>query len=239
MDLSNETIKDLFYKQIRDLTLRSLDSFDLQFSGKLLEKWGDSYGRRIRTSRTINYGKNGTAPNILGQNESIKYQQIVNLIQPTSDSSESSKYIQELNDLLSNASTGQNQSYQLPQLYQTTVNNNSWRTNQEITRVVYQSLESKLKNAPDALHKDDVAIAILTTIALNQGVKFNSLNKFYDAQSNLIRQLRELFDDKNYTNNQIHNAFKGLLKEKYVAQGYREPDTLVLAATSKIDQYLK
>tara|TARA_Y100000310_G_scaffold343975_1_gene454321 strand:+ start:3855 stop:3974 length:120 start_codon:yes stop_codon:yes gene_type:complete len=38
MDMSNETIKDLFYKQIRDLTLRNLDSFDLQFSGKLLEK---------------------------------------------------------------------------------------------------------------------------------------------------------------------------------------------------------
>ena len=38
MDLSNETIKDLFYKQIRELTLRSQDSFDLQFSGKLLEK---------------------------------------------------------------------------------------------------------------------------------------------------------------------------------------------------------
>lgn len=38
MDLSNETIKDLFYRQIRELTLRSLDSFDLQFSGKLLEK---------------------------------------------------------------------------------------------------------------------------------------------------------------------------------------------------------
>jgi len=38
MDLSNETIKELFYKQIRDLTLRKQDSFDLQFSGKLLEK---------------------------------------------------------------------------------------------------------------------------------------------------------------------------------------------------------
>jgi len=38
MDLSKETIKDLFYKQVRDLTLKSLDSFDLQFSGKLLEK---------------------------------------------------------------------------------------------------------------------------------------------------------------------------------------------------------
>jgi len=38
MDLSNETIKDLFYKQIKELTLRSIDSFDLQFSGKLLEK---------------------------------------------------------------------------------------------------------------------------------------------------------------------------------------------------------
>jgi hypothetical protein len=38
MDLSNETIKDLFYKQIKELTLSSIDSFDLQFSGKLLEK---------------------------------------------------------------------------------------------------------------------------------------------------------------------------------------------------------
>jgi|TARA_B100001964_G_scaffold89980_1_gene101103 hypothetical protein len=38
MDISNETIKDLFYKQIRELTLRNIDSFDLQFSGKLLEK---------------------------------------------------------------------------------------------------------------------------------------------------------------------------------------------------------
>ena len=38
MDLSNETIKDLFYEQIKKLTLRSLDSFDLQFSGKLVEK---------------------------------------------------------------------------------------------------------------------------------------------------------------------------------------------------------
>jgi len=38
MDLSEKTIKDLFYKQIKDLTLKNLDSFDLQFSGKLLEK---------------------------------------------------------------------------------------------------------------------------------------------------------------------------------------------------------
>ena len=38
MDLSNEKIKDLFYKQIRDLTLKSIDSFDFQFSGKLLEE---------------------------------------------------------------------------------------------------------------------------------------------------------------------------------------------------------
>jgi hypothetical protein len=38
MDLSNETIKDLFYRQIKELTLKTQDSFDLQFSGKLLEK---------------------------------------------------------------------------------------------------------------------------------------------------------------------------------------------------------
>jgi len=38
MDLSNEAIKKLFYKQIRDLTLRTCESFDLQFSGKLIEK---------------------------------------------------------------------------------------------------------------------------------------------------------------------------------------------------------
>ena len=38
MDLSNETIKNLFYRQIKELTLRTHDSFDLQFSGKLLEK---------------------------------------------------------------------------------------------------------------------------------------------------------------------------------------------------------
>ena len=38
MDLSNKTIKDLFYRQIKELTLRKQDSFDFQFSGKLLEK---------------------------------------------------------------------------------------------------------------------------------------------------------------------------------------------------------
>ena len=38
MDLSNKTIKDLFYRQIRELTLKSQDSFDFQFSGKLLEE---------------------------------------------------------------------------------------------------------------------------------------------------------------------------------------------------------
>ena len=41
MDLSNETIKELFYQQIKNLTLKKsgsfADSFDLQFSGKLLE----------------------------------------------------------------------------------------------------------------------------------------------------------------------------------------------------------
>jgi|TARA_B100000315_G_C14183406_1_gene409965 hypothetical protein len=37
MDLRNEIIKELFYKQIRDLTLKKQDTFDLQFSGKLLE----------------------------------------------------------------------------------------------------------------------------------------------------------------------------------------------------------
>ena len=38
MDLSNKTIKDLFYRQIKELTLRTQHSFDFQFSGKLLEK---------------------------------------------------------------------------------------------------------------------------------------------------------------------------------------------------------
>jgi len=49
MDLSNETIKELFYRQIRELTIRTQDSFDLQFSGRLLEKnqRGDLNGRRI------------------------------------------------------------------------------------------------------------------------------------------------------------------------------------------------
>lgn len=38
MDLSNKTIKELFYKQIKELTLKSHDSFNFQFSGKLIEK---------------------------------------------------------------------------------------------------------------------------------------------------------------------------------------------------------
>lgn len=34
VDTSHNTIKDLFYQQIRGITLRSVeDSFDLQFSG--------------------------------------------------------------------------------------------------------------------------------------------------------------------------------------------------------------
>ncbi len=34
MDLSNNTIKELFYQQVKNLTLKSIeDSFDLQFSG--------------------------------------------------------------------------------------------------------------------------------------------------------------------------------------------------------------
>lgn len=37
MDLSHDTIKELFYKQIKDLTLKKKQSFDLQFSGKLIE----------------------------------------------------------------------------------------------------------------------------------------------------------------------------------------------------------
>ena len=51
MDLSEKTIRDLFYKQVKELTLKSLDSFDLQFSGRLLEKWGEPDGRGIRASR--------------------------------------------------------------------------------------------------------------------------------------------------------------------------------------------
>ena len=40
MDLSNDTIKELFYRQIRDLTIRTdSDKFDLQFSGRLAEEW--------------------------------------------------------------------------------------------------------------------------------------------------------------------------------------------------------
>ena len=35
VDLRTNTIKDLFYQQIKNLTLKSAeDSFDLQFSGK-------------------------------------------------------------------------------------------------------------------------------------------------------------------------------------------------------------
>ena len=37
VDVRNETIQDLFYKQVRDLTLSKMQSFDLQFSGSLLE----------------------------------------------------------------------------------------------------------------------------------------------------------------------------------------------------------
>ncbi len=35
IDLSNETIKELFYRQIRNLSVNKADSFDLQFS----ERW--------------------------------------------------------------------------------------------------------------------------------------------------------------------------------------------------------
>jgi len=35
IDLSNETIKELFYRQIRELSVSKTDSFDLQFS----ERW--------------------------------------------------------------------------------------------------------------------------------------------------------------------------------------------------------
>lgn len=38
MDLSQETIKNLFYQQIRNLTLNKQQSFDLQFSGRLVER---------------------------------------------------------------------------------------------------------------------------------------------------------------------------------------------------------
>lgn len=37
VDLSKEKIQDLFYRQVRDLTLSKMQSFDLQFSGALLE----------------------------------------------------------------------------------------------------------------------------------------------------------------------------------------------------------
>ncbi len=38
MDISNETIKNLFYQQIKNLTLESVeDSFNLQFSGDLVK----------------------------------------------------------------------------------------------------------------------------------------------------------------------------------------------------------
>lgn len=33
VDLSNETIQDLFYQQVKRLTLSKAQSFDLQFSG--------------------------------------------------------------------------------------------------------------------------------------------------------------------------------------------------------------
>ena len=37
MDLSNKTIKELFYKQIRNLTLKTkIESFDFQFSDRWL-----------------------------------------------------------------------------------------------------------------------------------------------------------------------------------------------------------
>jgi len=36
MDISVNTIKDLFYRQIKDLTSRTTDSFDLQFSDRWL-----------------------------------------------------------------------------------------------------------------------------------------------------------------------------------------------------------
>jgi hypothetical protein len=34
VDLSNETIKQLFYKQVNELTRRTVDSFEIQFSDR-------------------------------------------------------------------------------------------------------------------------------------------------------------------------------------------------------------
>lgn len=33
VDLRKETIQDLFYKQVKDMTLSKAESFDLQFNG--------------------------------------------------------------------------------------------------------------------------------------------------------------------------------------------------------------
>jgi len=124
----------------------------------------------------------------------------------------------------------------MPQLYNKAAGNKKGYFNQDIAKALYITLESKLKNTQNAVLRDQAAIAILATIALNHGVEFYRLNNFSDAYFHLTGQLREFFGDKNFTNTQIHTAFIRLLEEKYVAQGQR--DALVLAATSKVDPYL-
>ena len=48
MDLSNETIKELFYKQIRELTLRRTETFDLQFE-KLKQGYAVLFGLKHKS----------------------------------------------------------------------------------------------------------------------------------------------------------------------------------------------
>ena len=47
MDLSHKHIEELFYKQIKDLTLKKkMGSFDIQFSDRWLKRWLKMFFKR-------------------------------------------------------------------------------------------------------------------------------------------------------------------------------------------------
>jgi hypothetical protein len=143
-------------------------------------------------------------------------------------------YIREENDLLYNAAFngGEGPSRRLPAL--ASVAKKEGYDVKELCSI----LGSVVKDAPDAILRNETAVAILTIVAFYGGITFRSLNNFSEAYSSVAYLLRKKLKCRVY-NNEINKVFRELLGAGYIAQGTTEEHQPAILATAKLDPYLR
>lgn len=134
-------------------------------------------------------------------------------------------YIQEENEMFAKVSrTAKDVSYKLPELYSKISDRTTLKT----------TLEEKLKKAQNDIFENDVAIEVLVTIGLNNGIPFNTSGDLESAYDSLHPELRKIYSK--YFNPEIREALKSLVYNGLVIEA-RFDERSVLAGSYNVDSY--